>query len=88
MPYDQSTALYAAAKAGRDRRGLARLPVGASRFGGVRDLPPDLAWPEADGQKLQFLAQLDFTQLPRWDGDPLPADGWLYHFGLYVNDHD
>ena len=88
MPYDQATALYAAAKADRDRRALDRLPVGASRFGGVPDLPPDIAWPEADGRKLQFLAQIDFARLPRWEGTPLPPDGWLYHFGLYVNDHD
>jgi hypothetical protein len=50
MPYDRAIALYAAAKAERDRRVLDRLPLGASRFGGLPDLPPGLAWPEVDGR--------------------------------------
>lgn len=70
-----------------DEADLSDLPLGASRFGGVPDLPPDLAWPEAEGRKIQFLAQIDFSELPRWEGCPLPADGWLYYFGLYENDH-
>jgi hypothetical protein len=32
-----------------------------------------------------FLAQIDFAAMPRWDASPLPADGWLYSFGLYEN---
>jgi hypothetical protein len=50
MPYDRAIALYAAAMAERDRRVLDRLPLGASRFGGLPDLPPGLAWPEVDGR--------------------------------------
>jgi hypothetical protein len=59
------------------------LPLGASRFGGVPDLPPAIAWPEIEGKKLLFLAQIDFAALPRWDGDPLPAEGWLYAFVMF-----
>jgi uncharacterized protein YwqG len=32
-----------------------------------------------------FLAQIDFAAMPRWDASSLPADGWLYSFGLYEN---
>ena len=88
MPYDRAMALYEAAKAERDRRVLDRLPLGGSRFGGLPDLPPDLPWPEDDGRKVPLLAQIDLAQLPRWEGSPLPAEGWLYHFGLYGNDRD
>ena len=66
------------------RRHLAdTLPPGASRFGGVPDLPPGLAWPTVAGRKAMFLSQIDLSALPRWDGDPLPADGWLYAFALF-----
>src|SRR5439155_2070903 len=57
-----------------------RLPVGASRIGFAPDLPPASAWPTHGGKKLVFLAQLDLSAMPRWEGDPLPADGWLYFF--------
>ncbi len=88
IPMDQADRIYAAAKAERDRRVLDRLPLGASRIGGIPDLPPGFAWPESEGRKIQFLAQIDFAQMPRWDDSPLPADGWLYYFGLYENDQD
>src|SRR5688500_16982517 len=43
-----------------------RLPVGAPRIGGAPDLPPSVAWPEVDGRRLPFFAQLDCAALPRW----------------------
>lgn len=57
------------------------LPLGASRFGGRPDLPPQVAWPRRDGAgaPLSFLAQLDLASVP----DPtglLPAAGWLLFF--------
>ena len=85
---DEADRIYAAAKAERDQLVLGRLPLGASRIGGIPDLPPGLAWPEFEGRKVQFLAQVDFAQMPRWEGTLLPADGWLYYFGLYENDHE
>jgi hypothetical protein len=59
------------------------LALGASRFGGVPDLPPTIPWPQIEGKKLLFLAQIDFSALPRWEGNPLPADGWLYAFVMF-----
>ena len=59
------------------------LPLGASCFGGVPDLPPTVAWPEIEGRKLLFLAQIDFSAIPRWEGSPLPADGWMYAFVMF-----
>lgn len=62
-------------------RPLEALGLGASRVGGLPDLPAELAWPTFEGKKLlPFLAQIDLSQLPRWDGDPLPSEGWLYFF--------
>lgn len=59
----------------------AALAPGASRIGGLPDLPPDVTWPEVDGCKPPFLAQLDLAALPRFEGAPLPDSGWLALFG-------
>jgi uncharacterized protein YwqG len=59
------------------------LPLGASRFGFVPDLPTDMPWPAHQGKKLPFLAQLDLAEFPRWSGSPLPEDGWLYAFASF-----
>ena len=59
------------------------LPLGASRFGGVPDLPPGVAWPQIEGKKLLFLAQIDSSTMPRWADSPLPADGWLHAFIMF-----
>ena len=56
------------------------LPLGASRFGYVPDLPIGVAWPTHRGRKLLHLAQVDCSQLPHWQGSPLPERGWLYFF--------
>jgi len=66
-----------------DERQLNELPVGASRFGGGPDLPPELPWPVVDGKKLLFLAQIDLAQLPK---SVLPGEGWLYVFARYEVD--
>lgn len=57
------------------------LPLGASRFGGVPDLPPTFTWPVQQGKPLQFLAQFNLSEIPSNDElYPLPKSGWLYFF--------
>jgi hypothetical protein len=73
------------AKLKRDRLVLEELPMGASRFGGVPDLPPGAPWPTYKGRKIPFLAQVDLSAV-KADKAPLPPDGWLYAFGLFDND--
>ena len=79
---EASRAGDAARKIDQDRLDAAErtLPLGATRFGFVPDLPPGMAWPTVEGKKLLFFAQIDFSAMPRWEGSPLPADGWLYVF--------
>jgi hypothetical protein len=77
-----------AATSDRDLAVLDRLPLGASRFGGLPDLPPDVAWPEIEGKKLPFLAQINLADLPTSNEPALPPDGWLYAFGRFDNDHE
>ncbi|HVV83537.1 MAG TPA: YwqG family protein [Kofleriaceae bacterium] len=56
---------------------LAALPLGASRFGGVPDLPPGVAWPERAGVPMEFIAQVRLADV----SDPrLPAAGSLAFF--------
>lgn len=50
-------------------------PLGASRFHGAPDLPPDIAWP----QHLQFVAQINLAEFPSVDRH-FPSEGWLYFF--------
>jgi hypothetical protein len=68
------------AKRRRDERVLAGMLIGASRVGGVPDLPPGVAWPTYDGKPVTFVAQIDLSELPREVGALLPAEGWLYAF--------
>jgi uncharacterized protein YwqG len=59
----------------------ASLPVGASRLGGVPDLPADLAWPEWKGLPQSFVAQLRLDDLHAYDKDNLlPSKGMLWFF--------
>lgn len=58
-----------------------QLPLGASRLGGLPDLPAVLDWPvNSVGQKLHFAMQLDCSVLPRMSDKVLPECGWLYVF--------
>src|SRR5262245_33604674 len=52
---------------------------GATRFGGLPDLPPGTQWPVAPGgERLMFLAQLDLADLAkRGEGMGLPSSGLL-----------
>lgn len=82
-PEDEASRLLEDSRSRLRARAAAELPLGASRFGGLPDLPPSLTWPEHDGRKLPLVAQIDFASLPHWEGSPLPADGWLYYFARF-----
>ena len=65
-----------------ERVELDELPPGASRLGGVPDVPAGFAWPRgANGEALAFLAQLRLEDVR--PADPtglLPGSGWLVFF--------
>jgi len=55
---------------------LEDLPIGASRLGGLPDLP-DTDWPE----NLSFIGQINLQDIRSFEGaDALPSSGWLYFF--------
>jgi uncharacterized protein YwqG len=57
------------------------LETGASRFGGVPDLPPRWSWPEWQGVPQAFLAQLAMSEVAPYDVEGvLPHSGILYFF--------
>lgn len=58
------------------------LPVGASRFDSVPDVPVGFEWPcHSDGSLLECLAQIDLSEIARETGaSALPAEGWLLFF--------
>lgn len=56
----------------------ASVPIGASKLGGLPDLPPGTPWPRRGERPLMFLAQFNLADLPKPDTDPgLPASGML-----------
>lgn len=56
-------------------------PIGASRIGGLPDLPPGTAWPRLDGVPLSFLAQIDLAEVRGYPGaEALPPAGLLSFF--------
>jgi uncharacterized protein YwqG len=58
-----------------------RLAPGATKLGGLPDLPAGAAWPQWNGVPLGFVAQIHLDELR---ADPvaqaLPDSGWLYFF--------
>lgn len=67
------------------------LSIGASRIGGVPDLPPDRMWPrDAQGNDLGFLAQIDLREAGRYDPEGLlPRTGQLsFFFGSAGDNYD
>lgn len=58
------------------------LEVGTSKLGGYPDLPEDFYWPKQDGEYLQFIGQINLSQLEgAWKQDLLlPDTGYLYFF--------
>ena len=62
----------------------APLQVGASKVGGYPDLPPGIPWPECRGHPLDFLAQINLTELSGFEGsEQLPRSGILFFFLWY-----
>lgn len=56
----------------------APVPIGASKLGGLPDLPPGTPWPRRGERPLMFLAQFNLADLPKPDVQPgLPASGLL-----------
>jgi uncharacterized protein YwqG len=56
-------------------------PVGASKIGGLPNLPADLDWPLCAGAPLLFLAQIGLAETAPFDrGRLLPPSGFLWFF--------
>lgn len=56
---------------------LDHLTIGASRLGGVPDVPIDFDWPTYEGTPFTFLAQINLSELKSLI---LPSSGWLLIF--------
>lgn len=55
--------------------------LGETRFGGTPDLPTNMDWPRNDDDEaLTFLAQINLSEIPPFDDNPLPTRGWLFIF--------
>jgi uncharacterized protein YwqG len=75
MPYARSSLQIHAVRCKQED-----LALGASRFGGMPDLPAGFRWPIFQGLPLLFVAQFDLSTLPRAAASCLPASGWLVFF--------
>jgi len=69
------------------RKDISTMPVGASRMGGVPDLPPSIEWPlwvnseTGRSHPLDFIAQFNLEQLAKFScSEALPKTGMLYFF--------
>jgi len=57
------------------------LVIGASKLGGVPDVPPDFVWPEWKGFPQSFIAQIHLEDVHPYDADAvLPERGMLWFF--------
>jgi uncharacterized protein DUF1963 len=62
------------------------LALGATKIGGLPDLPPDTLWPEWRGAPLNFLAQIHLADVATYDPEgELPHEGVLSFFFDYTN---
>jgi uncharacterized protein YwqG len=57
-----------------------RLPVGASKVGGLPDLPNGVEWPVWHGLPQSFLAQFSLSDLHPFLSGALPEQGMLWFF--------
>jgi uncharacterized protein YwqG len=57
------------------------LSIGASRIGGIPDLPPRIPWPEWKGLPQSFIAQIHLDDVRQYDTNAeLPQTGMLWFF--------
>lgn len=57
------------------------LAVGATKIGGLPDLPPDVSWPALNGAPMSFLAQVRLADAQPFDAEhALPPSGMLWFF--------
>lgn len=57
------------------------LALGTSKIGGHPDLPPNVQWPELQGQAQAFLAQIRLAEIQQFESAKLlPAQGMLWFF--------
>ncbi len=57
------------------------LSIGASKLGGMPDLPPEVSWPERNGLPQSFIAQIHLNEVRPYDTNRLlPQDGMLWFF--------
>ena len=61
------------------RRGLAVTP-GASKLGGLPEMADDQSWPTHQGEPMQFLAQINCTELNQFRDATLLPDSGILHF--------
>lgn len=54
------------------------LPIGASKLGGLPDLPANIAWPDCEDAPLAFIGQISLREIP--SPSPLPQDGIVSFF--------
>ncbi|HET8922072.1 MAG TPA: DUF1963 domain-containing protein [Candidatus Acidoferrum sp.] len=54
------------------------LRIGASKLGGLPDLPVNTAWPDCEGAPLTFIGQISLREIP--SSSP-PSPGWR---GLFL----
>src|SRR5579859_7728057 len=63
------------------RVGEQSLALGTSKIGGAPDLPYDIAWPEYRGNALDFVAQINLSDIREYDVEHLyPSTGIVYFF--------
>ncbi len=57
------------------------MPLGASKLGGLPDLPTKASWPEWKGLPQSFIAQIQLADISSYDTDKLlPHTGMLWFF--------
>src|SRR5215469_4968080 len=57
------------------------ISIGASRIGGVPDVPPDFKWPERKKVPQSFIAQLYLDEVHSYDtSGTLPPSGMMWFF--------
>lgn len=65
----------------------AGVEAGASKVGGLPDVPAGFAWPEDDqGEPMALVCQISLAQVAPHADTPLPPSGMLYLFSIYDAD--